>query len=249
MNATANQETVILTAEERKPGKPRYLRQEGIIPLELYGNGEKNRNLQADHKKVTQILRDYGTTTLIDLVVGKDKPIKVLLREKQLHPVTHSILHLDLYQVNLKEKITSEIPLVFTGQSAAIDDLGGTLIETKNHVEVECLPQDLPHELSVDITKLKTFEDVLHVKDIITPTGVEILDETEDVIASVTEPRSEEELAALDEAIEEDIEGVEVDEKSQEDAEAEEGAEGAEGAEASADSGQSDKGENADKGE
>lgn len=216
---TSQETTVILKVSPRSDAKPHHLRQQALVPLVLYGKGVKPQLLQANEKRINHILRECGTTTLIDLVIGEEKPRKVLFKEPQFHPATHRLLHSDLYQVDLTKTITADVPLIFEGVSPAVDDLGGSLIESKSEVEVECLPQDLPHELTIDISSLKTFEDTLHVKDIKLPPGVTILDEADEVIASVAEPRSEEELAALDEAIEEDVEGVEVEEKGEEEGE------------------------------
>lgn len=187
--------------------------------MSLYGEGIAAAAVTIENKEVTRLMAEHGTTTLVDLVVDDKAPVKVLFREPQYHPVTHTLLHLDLFKVNLKEKITTEVPLEFVGESAAVIDLAGTLITSKDSVEVECLPADLPHELTVDISKLATFEDTLHVSDIVVPAGVVILDEPEETLASVAEPRSEEELAALNETVEEDVEGVEVEEKGKEDEE------------------------------
>jgi len=189
-----------------------------LIPLELYGHGKENRHLVASLKEVTKLYRECGTTTLIDIIDGENR-VKVLFTEPQIHPMSHSLVHLDLHAVNLKEKITAEVPISFVGASSAVDDLAGTLIESKQEVEVECLPTDLPHELEVDITSLATFDDVLRVSDIKLPAGVELISDADEVICSVQEPRSEEELAALDEKIEDvDLEEVvAVDEKGKED--------------------------------
>ena len=215
-------EKVELQAISRKDKKAKHLRNEGFTPAILYGKKITNQDLQIDALKLAAIIREHGTTSLIDLKIDKDKDVKVLIREPQIHPVTHNILHIDLFQVDLSQKITSAIPVVFQGISIAVDDLGGSLMETKSEVEVECLPQDLPSELVANIDALKTFEDVLHVKDLIVPAGVEILDEPDEVLASVAEPRSEEELAALDEEISEDVDSVDVVEGKEEVTEGEE---------------------------
>ena len=212
--------TPTLTVTVRGDEKINTLRQQGLVPLELYGHGKDNRHLAAPLKEVTRLLKQYGETTLID-IIEDGKTTKVLFTEPQLNPMTHEVLHLDLHAVNLREKITAEVPISFIGVSPAVDALGGTLIESKQEIEVECLPTDLPHELEVDITSLATFEDTLRVSDIKLPAGVELISEADEVIASIQEPRSEEELAALDEKIEDvDIEeAVAVDDKGKADEE------------------------------
>jgi large subunit ribosomal protein L25 len=118
----------------------------------------------------------------------------------------------------MDEKLQTEIPLHFIGESEAVDTLGGTLTTQIDAVNVECFPDKLVPAIEVDITVLKTFEDMIRVSDIKAPEGIEILNEADDVVAVVVEPRSEEEMAALDEAVGEDadkaaVEAVEVEEK------------------------------------
>lgn len=229
----ATENITLQVAERSAEGNAKQLRAKGITPLVLYGKKQEAKSLQADAISFNKIIHQYGTTSLITLEDGPVSGTKVLIREPQFDPVTHQVLHADLFAVNLTEKITATVPLVFEGESPAVEVLGGSLIESKSEVEVECLPQDIPHELVVDVTGLATFEDVLHVSDIKVPAGVEILDEAEEAIASVAEPRSEEELAALDEAVEEDVDSVAaVEEKEGEEGE-EETAEGTKNAEKS----------------
>lgn len=225
----ATENISLKVAERASEGTAKTLRANGIVPLILYGKKQEAKSLQTDSTIFTKLLHEHGTTTLLTLEDGPATGVKVLIREPQFDPVTHEVLHADLFAVNLTEKITATVPLVFEGESAAVEQLSGSLIESKAEVEVECLPQDIPHQLVVDISKLATFEDVLHVSDIAVPTGVVILDDAEEAIASVAEPRSEEELAALDEAVEEDVESVAAVE-GKEGEEAVEGEEGEEGA-------------------
>jgi large subunit ribosomal protein L25 len=100
----------------------------------------------------------------------------------------------------MDEKIKTEIPLTFVGESDAVANLDGTLITNRDEVEVECLPADLVSEITIDISALKTFEDQITVADIKLPNAVEILVEPEEVICFVEEPRSEEEMAELEES-------------------------------------------------
>jgi len=203
-------EKITLAVDKRNQElTPKQLRQTGIVPLVLYGKKKQSQSLQTDSQSFSKLLHEHGTTSLLTLEGADAANVKVLIREPQFDPVTHQILHADLYAVDLTEKITATVPLVFEGEAPAVEQLGGTLIESKAEVEVECLPQDIPHELVIDISKLATFEDVLHISDITAPAGVIVLDDAEEAIASVAEPRSEEELAALDEAVEEDVDTVE----------------------------------------
>lgn len=206
-------ETISLSAQPRKiiGKKVKKLRTEGFIPAVLYGRNFNNQNLSIRKNEFEQVFHKAGTSSLVDLQIDNEEPIKILFHEPSLHPVTGNILHVDFYKVKMTEKITTEIPLKFIGESAAVNDLDGNLITSKDHLEVECLPKDLVPEIEVNISKLKTFDDTITIQDISIPEGIEILAEAEEIIASVTPPRSEEELEAelAEPAAEEEKEQIE----------------------------------------
>ncbi len=209
------------------------IRNQGKIPAILYGHDINSQPLSLERRDFIRLYRDVGSSSLIDLKVGKDKAKKVLIQEVQFHPVSDEPLHIDFYQVRMKEKIQTSIPLKFTGESPAVEEEGGNLITSKEELEVECLPQNLVDEIKVDISVLESFDDVVRVEDLDISKGIEVLDETDEVVATATPPRSEEELEALEEAPEEsDVEDIEVEaEKEEEEGEGEE-TEEAEGEEA-----------------
>ena len=197
------QKTFSLTAEERSitGRKVSTLRKEGIIPAVAYGHNKKTQNISISAKEFGKIYKEAGQSSLVNLTIGSDKPVKVLIQEVQIDAVKSMYLSADFYIVNLKEKLKANVPLKFVGVSEAVDVLGGNFIASKDEVEIECLPDKLMSEIIVDISPLKTFDDSLYVKDLIVNEGIEILDEPDEVIAAITEPRSEEELADLDSTI------------------------------------------------
>lgn len=195
-------ENVRITARTRDPKteKPGQTRRQNEIPAVIYGKGKENVALAIPGGDFKKGYREAGHSAIVDLDIdGKTK--KVLIQEVAKDSVTENILHVDFYEVNMTEKITTTVPLKFVGDSAAVLDLNGTLITNKSEVEVECLPADLPHEIEVDLSALSDFEATIHVSDIKVSDKVEIKDEPEEVVASVEPPRSEEELAELDEPI------------------------------------------------
>ena len=108
--------TPTLHVSPRTEMKTGELRRQGFVPVELYGHKVENKHYQVELKALTSLMRAFGTTSLIDVVTEDGKaPVKVLFKEPQYHPLSHNILHLDLHQVNLKEKITAEVPLTFVG--------------------------------------------------------------------------------------------------------------------------------------
>jgi len=148
-----------------------------------------------------------------------------LVHEVQIDPVTMKAIHIDFYKVNMKEKIKTEIPIKKIGESSAVVDLEGILVTNRDEVEVECLPADLIPEIEVDLSALKTFDDVIKVSNLKVPATIEILDDPEEVVFLVQPPRSEEELAELEEKPEEDVEAVEVEGAKPEEGEVVEGEE------------------------
>ncbi len=139
----------------------------------------------------------------------------VLIQEVARDPVSDKIIHIDFHQVKLDEAIRAEVPLVFVGSSSAVERESGVLIKNLQHLEVEALPQDLPPEIQVDISPLKTFDDNIYIKDLTISEKVKIMAEPEEVVASVIPPRTKEELAELEEAPVEEVEEVEVEAKKE----------------------------------
>ncbi|MFC1656480.1 50S ribosomal protein L25 [Patescibacteria group bacterium] len=226
---TTDKNIIILKAQLRKEKgkKNKNLRDKNKIPAITYGSKVKNLPLSLDLKEFQKVYDEAGESTLVDLKIGDEPTKKILISETQFHPLSGLPIHVDLYQVRMDEKIKTEIPLKFIGESKAVKDLDGTLNTVKDEVEVECLPANLISEIEVDISSLNTFEDVIYIKNLPVPDSITILDDKEEVIAQVEEPRSEEELAELEEKVEEQVEDVEVDSKKedQEEVEAEEGEE------------------------
>ncbi len=216
--------------------KVKQLRQKGLIPGVVYGNHTEVKHVSISGKVFHKLYHEAGTSTLVNLKIDDEKPIKVLIKEPQIHPTSSEPLAVDFYQVNMKEKIRTEVPLEFVGESPAVVDQEGKLVTSLDAVEIECLPDDLVQHFQIDVSVLANFDDAIHVSDIKAPEGIEILTDAELTIVVVQAPLTEEQLEAelAEETSEEEaIAAVEVEEKG----ESEEGAEG----EAPAESAQSEK--------
>lgn len=180
--------------------KPAELRRDGQVPGVVYGKGIEPVRIAVDAAIVRKIYRQAGASSLVNLVIGDQSERPVLFREVQTDPRTGDLTHLDFYQVNLTEKIRAEVPLVFAGEAPAIEAFDGVLVTSKDKVEVESLPKDLPHEFVIDLSSLANIDDSITVKDIHAPSGVEILDEPDEVVVVVTPQRAEEEAPVVSEA-------------------------------------------------
>lgn len=225
--------TAVARAEDKTPSE---LRREGIIPGVVYGKKVKPYSVSVEEIPFNKVLKVAGESTLVDLALeGKDE-VKVLIQDVQRHAVREDVVHVDFYQVDMNEKIQANIPLEFVGEAPAVESLGGLMVKTIDTLAVRCLPGALVHEIKVDVSGLKTFEDSIRIKDIQLPEGMEISLEPEASVVSIEEPKSEEELdAELAEAVSEedaiagieDVEGGEG-EESEETAEGEKDAQPAE---------------------
>lgn len=205
-------EKTILKAEKRdKISKGLFsLRKKQWIPAILYGNKTPNIPLQIYIRDFNFALKTAGQSSLVDLSIGEENPIKTIIHDVQYDPKTGEVIHADIYKVDMNKKIRTEVPIKPTGEAPAVKDLEGSLIINLNEIEIECLPSDLINEIEIDISNLKTFEDKILVKDLNLSENIEVLNDKEETIALVNPPRSEEELEELDEQVEENVEDVEV---------------------------------------
>jgi len=211
---------ITLSAKIRKDlgRKNNSLRDQGMIPAVVYGPGEKNISLELNYADFQKVFKEAGESSLIELKVEGEKDKKlVLVHEIQKDPVSDKFIHIDFFQASLKEETEVMIPLVFEGEAPAVKDLGGTLVKNFSEIEVKALPQNLPHEIKIDISGLKNFGDHILIKDIKLPNGVTILKKSDEIVVSVPQPVNvEEELAKEIEEKVEDVEKVEKPKKEEE---------------------------------
>ena len=185
------------------------LRAEGKIPAILYGHGVTPQNLWVDTLSFHKISENAGESTIIELAKGKGAPVNVLIHDTQIHPISGKVLHIDFFQVKMNESIEADIPVQFDGEAPAVKGLGGTLVKSVDTIAVRCLPADLPQHFPVDLSTLVSFTDRIAIADLIIPERVTILAEMETIVVSVAAPRTDEEMAALDEEVKEDVASVE----------------------------------------
>lgn len=210
-----------LSAKIRKElgKKVKALRKESILPAVLYGHKVHNLNLEVDLKEFERIYQEAGESSLLSLEVeGKNLP--VLIHDIQFDALTEKPIHIDFYQPSLKEEIEAKIPLVFEGEAPAVKESGGTFVKNISELVVKAIATQLPREIRVDISSLKTFEDNILIKHLKVQKGVKILRNPEDILAWVSPPEKiEEELAK---PIEEKVEEVKEAGKEKKEKEAEE---------------------------
>lgn len=199
--------TLEVKVRDKNEQKPNALRRQGMIPAVLYGRETESQNLVVDAKTFEKVYKQAGASTLVDLQIEGKEPIKVLIQDVAKHHITLKPIHADFYQVSMTEKLTATVPLKFINEAPAVKEFSGTLLKNVQEVEVECLPTDLVSEIEVDLSPLKTFNDGISIKDINVPSGITILNNSEDNVVFVQAPRVEEEEVIPSE--EEQIEDIE----------------------------------------
>lgn len=191
-----NKLTLELDKRSIQGRKVKQLRRQGIVPANIFGKKIDSEAVQISEKEFEKIFEEAGETTIIYATIkGEETKRPVLVSATQVHPVSGDYLHIDFHQVDLTQKVTATVPLVLAGEAPAVDDLGAILVQMLDEIEVEALPTDLPHELSVDISGLKAFGDAIFIKDIKVDTSkVEVKNDPEEMVAQVEEPKAEEEV-------------------------------------------------------
>jgi large subunit ribosomal protein L25 len=200
---------LVLDSTIRSKSKGASADEADSIPCVLYGNKIENVILWVKRKEFRSVYEQAGESTIIKLKLdGKDER-NVIIKEVQKDILNSNPIHIDFYQVRMDEEIEAEIELEFIGESPAVKELGGVLVKNMDEVPVKCLPGDLPPSIEVDVSRLKTFEDYIYIKDLTISDKVEVLVDLETVVAMVSPPRSEEELAELESEVKEDVTKVE----------------------------------------
>ena len=188
-----------LNVENRdKTQKSVILRKAGKMPAVFYGKKEKSTPITISKADFKKVWKEAGESSVIDLV-GKNIEAEALIYDVDLDPVTDEPRHADFYVFEKGKKIEIAVPLEFTGVAPAVKDMGGTLVKVMREIEIEALPKDLPHNISVDISSLINFDSQILAKDIKLPPGVTLMVKPEEVVASVYETVEEvEEVAPVD---------------------------------------------------
>jgi large subunit ribosomal protein L25 len=183
-------EELKLTAAKREVlgKKNRFLRRRGITPAHLFGHDLESMPLQCDTVELKKIIAHAGTTRLVSLRIDGEKgPKNVFVREIQRDTLGKNLLHVDFYQVRKGEKMTMDVPIVLVGEAPAMKGKGRLLSRGITILNIECLPEKVPPQIEVDISKLTELEQTIHVKDIVLDPYITIHADPEQLVVKVTE--------------------------------------------------------------
>lgn len=178
------------------------LRREGRLPGVIFGGHADSTPVDTDAHAFELAFRRWGTTTLLSLT-GLESEVSALVNGVSRNPRTGKLVHVDFVRVSLTEKTHADVPLHFGGESPAVKTHGAVLVHGLEHVRVEAFPQDMPHRLEVDLSKIQQVDDTVHVRDLVVDTSkVLILNDADEMIAKAVAARVEEEAPVVAEAAE-----------------------------------------------
>ena len=189
----AKQEEIIIKAEKRtvKGKQVSQLRRAGILPGVVYGHRVESQAIQMDRHTVSLQMTSITPTTLVTIDVAGNK-IKAFVRDRQ-RDVLHGVLtHLDFLAVSMTEKMRAAVELELTGEAPVLENPTYLLNHSLNVIEIECLPQDMPERIMVDVSSIKTPEDSITIADLDLGKNVTILTDHSEVIVSVGRIAAEE---------------------------------------------------------
>lgn len=170
--------------------KARFLRREGLLPANVYGQGGPSLAVQVSTQELSDLLRHGARNRLLDLVIeGERASQSVVIRDVHRDPVSRHYLHVDFLRVSLTETMTANVALTFVGESGAVKDQGGVFVQNLNALTVSALPSDLPQHIEVDLAFFKQLEDTMHVSDLVVPANVEIVSDPSAVVGKVAAPK------------------------------------------------------------
>ncbi len=155
-------------------GPARVLRRQGRIPAILYGPAAEPCKLSVGTRDMENIVKEGNVSrSIFNLVIDGGKDSKAtMIKELQIHPVNHNLIHIDFYEVDMARKVRVNVPVITTGKAVGVE-MGGMLQIIRRELEVLCLPNAIPNSIAIDITNLDVGQSV-HVEDIQIGSDVEI---------------------------------------------------------------------------
>jgi large subunit ribosomal protein L25 len=205
--------------------KNKALRRQGFTPAHLFGHNIASVALQCDAAELRKVVDHAGTTRLVRLDIDGEKGAKnVFVREIQRDIFSKQLIHVDFYQIKKGEKMTMAVPIVLVGESPAMKYKNRMLTHGTTELNIECLPEDVPPQIDVDISVLEDLEQAIHIKDIVLDPAITVHADPEQLVVKVSEIMIRPEVTG-----EEVVEGEEA-EEAEEGEEAEAPAEGGEAA-------------------
>src|ERR687885_14095 len=192
MQLTANRRDVTGKAARR-------LRHQGRLPAVVYGHRTVASSIELDARDFERVFARTGRTQLIDLVVDGGRPHKVLVKEVQVSPRRNTTVHVDFHQVSLREKLQVDVPVVVVGEAEPVRMGDADVLQVLHNVRVECLPNDIPEAVEVDVSGLDHVDAGVRVAELELPREVTAVTDPEELVVKLAARRvaAEEEAAPV----------------------------------------------------
>ncbi len=208
---------ITLKVELRDPkSKLAALRAEGFVPAVYYGHKEKATPCVFPLNEFKKVWKVAGESSVITLEMPNGGKISALIHEVQMDPVKGVPIHVDFYAIEKGKEVEVHVPIEFIGVSEAVKSLIGNLVKVLFEVEVKALPENLPHNVVVDISSLVTLDDKITAGDIVLPKGVTLVTGATDVVIAIAVAKEE-----VEEAPVMDLASIEVEKKGKKEEEGE----------------------------
>jgi len=174
---------ITLEVQERGKREADDVRQGDFVPAVLYGRTEAATSLSIDERKLEKVWKEAGHTSVV-VLEGAGEKKETLIKEVQIHPVTGRLVHADFYALEKGKKVKISVPLSFVGEAPA-EKAGHIVVKALHQIEIEVAPQDLPHSLPVDISKLANVGDHILASHIQLPASATLITHGDETIVSV----------------------------------------------------------------
>jgi large subunit ribosomal protein L25 len=214
-----------LTAHTReiRGKKVKTLRRQGITPVHVFGHGIEPEALQCDTIDLQKVLAQAGSTGIVGLKIDKSrKKRNVMIREVQKEPRSGQLLHVDFYQIRMEEKLKVDVPIILTGEAPALKLKENFLSHELDSLSVECLPDDIPNHIEVDVSILEEADQSIYVEDIVLGKEITVLNNPDQLIAKINVRHVEREIEVEEAEAAEEGEVEAVEEESTEESSSEE---------------------------
>ncbi len=193
-----------------------FLRKEGKMPAVFYGLGNKSTAITLSESEFKKVWKKAGESSAITLSTPEGK-LDTLIHDVQIDPVSGTPMHVDFLVIDTKKAIQVAVQLEFVGEAPAVKNGTGTLVKVMHELEVEGLPKDLPHTITVDVSSLENTDSQILVKDLVLPAGVATMADGEEVVVAIAVQQEEKE----EEAAPVDLNAIEVEKKGKKEEEGE----------------------------
>jgi large subunit ribosomal protein L25 len=189
--AKASRTELTVAPREVLGKKVKALRRSGVTPGNIYGHNVNSVAIQVSTDELRNLLKTAGRNEIVYLRLDGDEPRPTFVRDIQHHPIADRILHVDFFQISLKDKVKIDVPIHLVGVPPAVDTYGGILVIGVDRVTVEALPTDVPSSIEIDVSVLAEIDQAVHVSDLDIPEDVTLLTDVEQVVAKVSPPAVE----------------------------------------------------------